>query len=119
MIGGEARSLVGKGSTFATVIAGAPATSLAESGTSALPRLGALLGTLPVVGLRDGAVLIVRVGLSVLRPVVLPELLGVVVIFSGGRDEGVAETNGRRGAGADGGNKGSDSELHIYYNVLL
>ena len=105
--------------SFATVIAGAPAASLAETGTSALPRLGALLGTLPVVGLGDGAVLIVRVTLSVLGPVALPELLGVVVIFSGGRDVGVAETNGGSGCGAGGSNESSDSELHLYYNVLL
>ena len=94
MVGGETWGLVGKRSTFATVITGAPSTSFAESGTSALPGLRALLGTLPVVGLGDGAILIVGMTGSVLLPVTLPEFLGVVVVFSGGWDEGVAEADG-------------------------
>ena len=110
MVRGEARSLVGKGSTFATVIAGAPATTLAKAGASALPRLGALLGTLPVVGLGDGAVLIVRVGSSIFGPVTFPELLGVVVVFSGGWNISVAESNSWWGTGGGGGNKGSEGE---------
>jgi len=55
--------------------------------------LRALLGTLPVVGLRDGAVLISWVSSSILWPVVLPDSDGVVVLLSGGWDNGVSETN--------------------------
>ena len=118
MVRGEAGGLVGKRSAFAAVIAGAPSASLAKSGTSALPGLRALLGTLPVVGLRDGAVLVVGVSSSVLGPVGLPEFLGVVEILSGGRDVSVSETNGRRGTSGGECNKSSD-ELHnfkYYYN---
>ena len=93
MVGGKAWGLVGKRSTFTTVITGAPSTSFTESGTSAFPGLGALLGTLPVVGFGDGAILIVRMGGSVFLPVTLPEFLTVIVIFSGGRDESVTEAN--------------------------
>ena len=99
MVGGKAWGLVGKRSTFATVITGAPSTSFTESGTSAFPGLGALLGTLPVVGFGDGAILIVRMAGSVFLPVTLPEFFGVVVIFSGGRDESVAEANSWRETG--------------------
>ena len=60
----ETWSLIGKWSSFTSIISGAPSTSLAESGSSALPRLRALLGTLPVVGFRDGAVLVVWVSSS-------------------------------------------------------
>ena len=118
VVGSEARGLVRKGSTLAAIIAGAPSASLAKSSTSAFPGLGALLGTLPVVRLRDGAVLVVGMGSSVLGPVGLPEFLGVVEIFSGGRDVGVSETNGRRSTSGGKSNKGSD-ELHnfkYYYN---
>merc|ERR1712159_498780 len=93
VVRGEARSLVGQRSALAAVIAGAPAAALAESGTAALPRLRALLGTLPVVGLGDGAVLIVRSGLAVVAPVAGPELLGVVVVLTGGGDVGGGEAN--------------------------
>ena len=85
--------MVGKWGSFATIIAGAPSASFTESGTSALPGLRALLGTLPVVGFRDGAVLISWVSGSVLGPVSLPELLSVVVVLSGGWDDGVTESN--------------------------
>ena len=118
MVGSESRGLVRKGSTFTAIIARAPATSLTESSTSAFPGLGALLGTLPVVGLRDGAVLVVRMGSSVFGPVGLPEFLGVVEIFSGGGDVSVSETNGRRGTSGGECNK-SSNELHYfkyYYN---
>ena len=68
--------------SLATVITGAPSTSLAESGTSAFPGLGALLGTLPVVGLGDGAVLVMWVGGLVGGEVSLPEFLGVIIVLS-------------------------------------
>ena len=88
--------MVGKGSSFAAVVTGAPSASLAESGTSALPGLRALLGTLPVVRLGDGAVLVVGVSGSVLLPVSSPEGGGVVVVFSGGGNNVVSESNGGR-----------------------
>merc|ERR1712066_926123 len=87
VIRGESWGLVWEWGSLTSVVSRAPSTSLAESGTSALPGLRALLGTLPVVRLRDGAVLVVGMGGSVLGPVGLPEFLGVVEIFSGGRDE--------------------------------
>ena len=97
VVRGEARSLVGQGSAFAAIIAGAPAAALAESGTTALPGLRALLGTLPVVGLGDGAVLIMRSGLAVVTPVASPKLLGVVVVFTGGGNVAGGEANRRLG----------------------
>merc|ERR1711918_237606 len=109
----ESWGLVWEWGSLAAVITGAPSTSLAESGTSALPGLRALLGTLPVVRLRDGAVLVVRMSGSVLGPVGLPEFLGVVEIFSGGGDESVSETNGRGGTSGGECNKGS-VELHYF-----
>ena len=118
MVRGEAGGLVGKRSAFAAIIAGAPSASLAKSGTSALPGLRALLGTLPVVGLRDGAVLVVGVSSSVLGPVGLPEFLGVVEIFSGGRDVSVSETNGRGSTSGGECNKGSD-ELHNLSIIII
>jgi len=66
------------------------------------------LGTLPVVGLGDGAVLVGWVGSSVLGPVTLPEFLSVVVVFSGGWDNGVTETNSWWGTGLCNSDKGSD-----------
>ena len=118
MVRGEAGGLVGKRSAFAAVIAGAPSASLAKSGTSALPGLRALLGTLPVVGLRDGAVLVVGVSSSVLGPVGLPEFLGVVEIFSGGGDVSVSETNGWGSTSGGECNKGSD-ELHNLSIIII
>ena len=96
VVGSESRGLVRKGSTFAAIIARAPATSLAESSTSAFPGLGALLGTLPVVRLRDGAVLVVGVSSSVPSPLVVPQLLSVVVGLSGPWDVLVAEADAGR-----------------------
>ena len=86
--------MIGKWGTLTSIIAGAPSASLAESGTSALPGLRALLGTLPVVGFRNGAVLISWVSGSVLGPVSLPELLSVGVVLSGGWNDSMTETNG-------------------------
>ena len=85
--------------SLTSVISGAPSSSFTESGTSAFPGLGALLGTLPVVGFGDGAVLIVWVSGSVFSPVSLPEFLGVVVVFSSGWDIGVSESNSWWGTG--------------------
>ena len=114
VVSGETWGLVWERSTLAAIIAGAPAASLAESGASALPGLRALLGTLPVVRLGDRAVLVVRVSGSVTGPVALTELLGFVVVLSGGWDESGSETSGWWEAGRNGGNEGSENEFHNY-----
>ena len=93
MVGGEAWSLIGKRSSLAAIIARAPSSTFAETGSTALPGLRALLGTLPVVGLSDGAVLVVGMGGSVLGPVAVPEFSSIIILFAGSRDEGVSETN--------------------------
>ena len=68
-VGCETWSLIWEWGSLTAIITGAPSSSLAESSSSAFPGLGALLGTLPVVRLRDGAVLIIWVSSSVLGPV--------------------------------------------------
>ena len=75
---GDTWSLGWEGSTFAAIESRAPSASLAHTGTSAFPGLNALLGTLPVVRLSDGAVVVMRSGLLVGGPVVLVEHLSVV-----------------------------------------
>ena len=98
--------------SLTSVITGAPSASLAESGTSALPGLRALLGTLPVVGLRDTEVLVVRVSSSIFGPVSTPELVGVVVVLYGRWDISVTETDGwwGYGGGLNGGEESSNCE---------
>jgi hypothetical protein len=66
-------SLGWKRSALATIIARAPISTFAETNTTAFPRLGALLGTFIVYGLKDGAVLIVGEDGAVFGPVVLPK----------------------------------------------
>jgi len=112
VVGSKSWGLVWEWGSLTSVISGAPSSSFTESGTSAFPGLGALLGTLPVVGFGDGAILIVWVGSSVLGPVTFPELLGVVVVLSVGWDIGVSESDSWWGTGfsGDSGNKCSDSE---------
>merc|ERR1711959_214162 len=95
----ESWGLVWKWGSLTAIISGAPSASLAESGTSAFPGLGALLGTLPVVGFGDGAVLVVWMGGSVLGEISLPEFLSVVVVLSVSWDETVAKTNSWWGTG--------------------
>ena len=115
VIRGESWGLVWEWGSLTSVVSRAPSTSLAKSGTSALPGLRALLGTLPVVGLRDTAVLVVRVSSSIFGPVSSPELVGVVVVLSGGGDIGVSETDGWWGSGGDGGEECSKGEdFHDY-----
>merc|ERR1711967_14095 len=92
-VSGKSWSLVWKWSSLATVISGAPSTSLAKSSTSAFPGLGALLSTLPVVGFGDGAVLVVWVSFDVGFPVTFPEFLSVVVVLSVGWDDFMTESN--------------------------
>ena len=66
--------------SLTSVITGAPSSSLAHSGASALPGLNALLGTLPVVRLGNGAVVVVWSGFLVEVPVSLVEHLSVIEI---------------------------------------
>merc|ERR1711862_92655 len=89
----ESWGLVWEWGSLTSIVSRAPSTSLAKSGTSALPGLRALLGTLPVVGLRDTAVLVVRVSSSIFGPVTAPELLSVVVVLSSSWDISVSETD--------------------------
>jgi hypothetical protein len=99
VVKGETWSLIWEWGSFATVITGAPSTSLAESSSSAFPRLGALLGTLPVVRFRDWAVLVIWSSLSVWSPVSFPEFLSVIVVLSVGWDGSVSETDSWWGSG--------------------
>ena len=77
---GETWSLGWEWGFFASIESGAPSSSLAHSGASAFPGLNALLSTLPVVGLGDGAVVVMRSRLLVGSPVSLVEHLGVIEI---------------------------------------
>ena len=115
VIGGESWGLVWEWGSLTSVVSRAPSTSLAKSGTSALPGLRALLGTLPVVGLRDTAVLVVRVSSSIFGPVATPELFSVVVVLSGSWDISVAETDGWWGSGGDGAEESSNCEVFHDY----
>jgi len=107
--------------SLASVETGAPSSSLAHSGASALPGLNALLGTLPVVGLGDGAVVVVWSRFLVGGPVTLVEHLSVVEIEEVELVLTVWDLNG-----VDGNEKGSnnsDSSLHFsliinYINLL-
>ena len=78
--GGDTWSLGWEWGSFTSIEAGAPSASLAESSSSAFPGLNALLGTFPVIGLGNGAVVIVRSGLLISSPVTLVEHLGVVEV---------------------------------------
>merc|ERR1711981_676584 len=118
MVWEESWGLVWEWGSFTSIISRAPSASLAESGTSAFPRLGALLGTLPVVGFGDGAVLVVWVSASVFGPVTFPELLGIVVVLSVGWDEGMAETNrwwGTVDCGSGSNESREYGEFHLIY----
>jgi len=78
--GGDTWSLGWEWGSLTSIETGAPSSSLTESGTSAFPGLNALLGTLPVVGLSNGAVIVMGSGLLVSGPVSLVEHLGVVKV---------------------------------------
>lgn len=86
MVRKETRSLHGQRSVEAAIIAGAPATTLAGSGASALPGLLALLGAEVVVGLSEAAIVTITIGIlglsvfSIISPIVLPEHLSVVEV---------------------------------------
>merc|ERR1719426_177616 len=77
---GDTWSLGWEWGSLASVEAGAPSSSLAHSGASALPGLNALLGTLPVVGLGDGAVIVMGSRFLVSSPVTLVEHLSVIEV---------------------------------------
>ena len=55
-----------------------------EASSTAFPKLRALKGTFSVVGLEDGAVLVIEVIVIVFDPILLPERGGVVIVFTGG-----------------------------------
>ena len=55
-----------------------------EVSISAFPKLRALKGTFSVVGLEDGAVLVIEVRVMVFDPIVLPERGSVVIVFADG-----------------------------------
>merc|ERR1719329_1010045 len=78
--GGDTWSLGWEWGSFATVETGAPSSSLAHSSASAFPGLNALLGTLPVIGLGNRAVVVVWSGLLVSSPVTLVEHLSVIEV---------------------------------------
>jgi len=63
--GGDTWGLGWEWGSLTSVEAGAPSSSLAHSSASAFPGLNALLGSLPVVGLGNGAVVVVGSGLLV------------------------------------------------------
>ena len=99
--------------SFTSVESGAPSTSLAHSGASAFPGLNALLGTLPVVGLGDGAVVVVRSGLLVSGPVSLVEHLGVIEI------EEVEFVFLSSGGGDEGDDSGDSEQFHLLINIII
>ena len=55
-----------------------------EASSTAFPRLRALKGTFSVVGLEDGAVLVVEVIVIVFDQIVLPERGSFVIVFADG-----------------------------------
>ena len=118
--GGEAWSLSWEWGSLASVETGAPSTSLAHSGASALPGLNALLGTLPVVGLGNGAVVVVWSGLLVSGPVSLVEHLGVIEVEE---VELVLLALDGVGGGHKSGDDGNSGDFHLlinnYYKFLL
>ena len=74
-VGGQSGRLLRQWRPLTPIIAGAPSTFFAHSGSTALPWLGALLRALPVIGLDKVAVLLIvspshKVGV----PVIVPEL---------------------------------------------
>eukprot|EP00355_Strombidium_rassoulzadegani_P008398 CAMPEP_0168623438 /NCGR_PEP_ID=MMETSP0449_2-20121227/8826_1 /TAXON_ID=1082188 /ORGANISM="Strombidium rassoulzadegani, Strain ras09" /LENGTH=92 /DNA_ID=CAMNT_0008664821 /DNA_START=48 /DNA_END=323 /DNA_ORIENTATION=+ len=80
MVGGESSGLHGEGGSITAVVAGAPTSSLASSGSPALPGEFALLGTEEVVGLGELAVVGVSSRVPVELPVIPPDHLGVVEV---------------------------------------
>ena len=108
---GETWSLGWEWGSLATVETGAPSSSLAHSGASAFPGLSALLGTFPVVGLGDGAVVIMRSGLLVSGPVSLVEHLGVIEI----EEVELVIIEGSGGSG----HKGGDSNEFHSFNLII
>ena len=104
---GETWSLGWEWGSFASVETGAPSSSLAHSGASAFPGLNALLGTLPVVRLGDGAVVIMRSRFLVGSPVSFVEHLSVIEI------EEVELILLSGGGGNEGNEDGKWGEFHL------
>jgi len=115
-------SLIWEWSSLTSIISGAPSSSLAESGTSAFPGLGALLGTLPVVWLGDWAVLVVWVSGSVFGEITLPEFLSVIIVLSVGWDVSVSESNSWWGTCWDSSEEGGDGKsfhCYMFSNIII
>ena len=109
---GDTWSLGWEWGSLATVETGAPSSSLAHSSASAFPGLNALLGTLPVVGLGNGAVVVVWSRLLVEVPVSLVEHLSVVEVEE---VEFVVSTGGGGGLSRDDQSEESNDEcFHIF-----
>ena len=104
---GETWSLSWEWRSLTSVESGAPSSSLAHSGASAFPGLNALLSTLPVVRLGNGAVVVMRSRLLVGSPVSLVEHLGVIEI------EEVELVLLGGGGGNKGGEDGNWGEFHF------
>jgi len=109
--GGEAWSLGWKWGSLTSIETGAPSSSLAHSGASALPGLNALLSTLPVVGFGDGAVVVMGSGFLVSGPVSLVEHLGVIEVEE---VELVIISLSGGGGGHKSGNDGNSGEFHLF-----
>ena len=115
---GDTWSLGWEWGSLTSVESGAPSSSLAHSSASALPGLNALLGTLPVVGLGDGAVVVVWSRFLVGSPVTLVEHLSVVEIEEVELVLGIGNLGGVDGNEKSGDN--SNSGLHFsLFNYYL
>ena len=115
---GETWSLGWEWGSFASIESGAPSSSLAHSGASAFPGLNALLSTLPVVGLGDGAVVVVWSGFLVGSPVTLVEHLSVVEIEEVELVLGVSDLGGLDGNEKSGDNSNSSLHFSLFNNYL-
>merc|ERR1712166_1029078 len=87
--------------------------SFAHSGASAFPGLNALLGTLPVIRLGEGAVVIVRSGGLVGSPVTLVEPLGVIEV-----EEVEFILTGWDVGGGGGSDESNSNEFHYEFIVF-
>ena len=115
---GDTWSLGWEWGSLASVETGAPSSSLAHSGASALPGLNALLGTLPVVGLGDGAVVVMWSRFLVGSPVALVEHLSVVEIEEVELVFAISNLGGVDGDEKSGDNSNSSLHFSLFNNYL-
>ena len=111
---GETWSLGWEWRSLASIESRAPSASFAHSGASALPGLNALLGTLPVVGLGDGAVVVMRSRFLVGSPVTLVEHLSVVEV----EEVELVLTIWDGGNGSDEGSKSNEFHFSLFINYI-